>query len=120
PKSVTVPLELPSRTVVHDEGCWPAPHMSFQCSWPPVAKRARASPVISALEPVSGAYQSGESIVASGGMLPATTAPTAAPMSARPQPKCELHCWSAGSVGLAPGSGLHVPGPLSVSTLSAV
>src|SRR5207253_1401980 len=65
PKSVTVPLESPSRSVVHEEGSCPGPHMSFQWSCPPVAKRARASPVISALEPVSGAYQSGESIAVS-------------------------------------------------------
>src|SRR5207253_9781366 len=101
PKSVSVPQESPSRTVVHDDGCCPAPHMSFQWNCPPVAKRARARPVISALEPVNGAYQSGESIAASGGMLPATTAPTAAPMSARPQPKCEAPCPPAGHGGLS-------------------
>ena len=71
-----VPLESPSLAVVHEDGASPAPHMSFQWNWPPVAKRARAKPVISTFEPVSGAYQSGAAIAASGGMSPLSTAPT--------------------------------------------
>src|SRR5438128_12109358 len=120
PKSVTVPLESPSLAVVHEDGASPAPHMSFQWNWPPVAKRARARPMISTLEPVSGAYQSGASIAASGGMSPLSTAPTAAPTLARPQPKCGVHCSSGGSVGSAAGSGTPVPDVLPSSTRSAV
>src|SRR5436305_9547747 len=111
-----VPLESPSLAVVHEDGASPAPHMSFQWNWPPVAKRARASPVISALDPVSGAYQSGELIAASGGMSRLITAPTAPPTSARPQPKCGVHCSSGGSVGSAAGSGVPVPAVLPLST----
>src|SRR6185312_9691678 len=114
------PLDSPSCTVVHEDGVCPAPHISFQCRCPPVAKRARASPVISALAPVSGEYHSGESIAASGGMSPLATAPTAAPTSARPQPKCVVHCSSAGSAGFAPGSGTPTPAVFGASTRSAV
>ena len=120
PKSLTLPFESPSCTVVHDDGCWPAPHISFQWNCPPVAKRARASPVISTFEPVSGANQPGEEIAASGGMSPLATAPTAAPRFTRPQPKCEAHCSSAGSEGSAPGSGVPAPAVLPFSTRSAV
>src|SRR6266566_947184 len=120
PKSVTVPLESPSLAVVHEDGASPAPHMSFQWNWPAVAKRARARPVISTLEPVSGAYQSGASIAASGGMSPLSTAPTAAPTLARPQPKWDVHCSSGGSVGSAAGSGTPVPVVFPFSTRSAV
>src|SRR5207237_8283286 len=84
------------------------------------ANPARASPVTSTLEPVSGAYQPGEVIAASGGMSPATIAPTAAPTFARPQPKCDVHCSSAGSVGFAAGSASPLPSVLPLSTRSAV
>src|ERR1700730_9983293 len=94
--------------------------MSFQWNFPPLAKRARARPVISVREAVSGAYQSGELIRASGGMLPLATAPTAAPTLARPQPKWEVHCWSGASVGMAPGSPTPAPVVLPSRTRSEV
>ena len=87
PNWVTVELEAPWATVFHAVGASPVPHSSFQWKLPPVAKRARARPVIFTLLPVSGAYQSGESIAASGGILPLWASDTAAPRFARPQPK---------------------------------
>src|SRR6476619_6453363 len=53
-------------------------------------------------------------------MLPLRTAPTAAPRSARPQPECEVHCSSDGSVGSAPGSAIPAPSVFPARTRSAV
>src|SRR4051795_6490670 len=66
PKLVTVELESPSSTVFQDVGVSPTPHSSFQWKSPPLAKRARASPVTGRLSPVIGANQSGEAIAAGG------------------------------------------------------
>ena len=77
-----------------------------------MAKRARARPVISTAAPVVGAYQSGESIAASGGICPERASDTAAPRFTRPQPKCEVHWSIEGRFGLAARSGEPTPATL--------
>src|SRR3954451_25483724 len=120
PKLVTVELESPSSTVFQDAGVSPTPHSSFQWKSPPVAKRARASPVTGRLSPVIGAYQSGELIAASGGILPLWATATALPRLTRPQPKWVVHWSIDGARAFAPGSGVPVPVVLPVVTRSAV
>src|SRR3954451_15649215 len=120
PKLLTGELESPSPTVFQEVGVSPAPHSSFQWKLPPGAKRARASPVIGRLSPVTGVYQSGESIVASGGILPLCATATAAPRLTRPQPKWVVHWSSEGADALAPGSGVPVPTVFAEVTRSAV
>src|SRR5262245_36831361 len=100
PKSVTVPFELPLEAVVQLVGVSPAPHSSRQVKWLELlANRARARPVTCMLVLVTGAYQSGESIAASGGIWLLWASATAAPRSTRPQPKCVVH-WSSRSVAV--------------------
>src|SRR3954454_18586906 len=109
PKLVTVELESPSSTVFQDVGVSPTPHSIFQWKSPPVAKRARASPVTGRPSAVIGAYQSGESIAASGGILPLCATAAAAPRLTRPQPKCVVHWSIEGAEALAPGSPMPTP-----------
>ncbi len=79
------PVELPLRTSLHWVGARPTPYSSFQLKAPPpIDSRASARPVIVAVAPVTGAYQSGESIEASGGILPCAARRTASPTLARP------------------------------------
>ncbi len=120
PKSVTVPVEVPLLAVVQLVGASPTPHSSFQLKLPPLAKRERARPVISIELPVTGAYQSGESIATSGGILPLCASATAAPRFTRPHPKCVVHWSIEGFVGSAPGSGTPSPSVFGVKTRSAV
>src|SRR3954471_7930706 len=112
PKLVTVELESPPSTVFQDVGVSPTPHSSFQWKSPPLAKRARASPVTGRLSPVIGAYQSGESIAASGGILPPWATATASPRLTQPQPKCVVHWSTDGLLASAPGSATPVPAVL--------
>src|SRR5436190_10294395 len=120
PKLVTVEVESPCPTVLQLVGVSPAPHSSFQWKLPLVAKRARASPVIGRLSAVIGAYQSGESIAASGGILPLWATAAAAPRLTRPQPKCVVHWSIEGAEALAPGSATPRPAVLPEVTRSAV
>src|SRR6266576_3333518 len=120
PKSVTEDVESPWPAVCHEVGTSPAPHSSFQWKLPPGAKRACARPLIGRLSPVTGAYQSGESMAASGGILPLWATATAAPRFTRPQPKCVVHWSIDGAAGFAPGSGAPSPVVLLEVTRSAV
>ncbi len=83
PKSVTVPVAVALRTEVKDVGASPTPYSSSQVK-APERERSRARPLIGTLGPVTGAYQSGEAMFASGGSLPSCAAATAAPRSTRP------------------------------------
>src|SRR3954451_19151775 len=111
PKLVTVEREPPSSTVLQAVGVSPTPHSSFQWKSPPVAKRARASPVTGGLSAVIGAYQSGDAIAASGGILPLCATAAAAPRLTRPQPKCVVHWSIEGAEALAPGGPMPTPRP---------
>src|SRR5947209_18947554 len=84
-------LPLAAVTQLSGEGWRPGAQISFQVYFCPLAKRAAAVPLTASALPPRGANQSGELMAACGGILPLEASATAAPRSARPQPKCSVH-----------------------------